>query len=327
MAAIEVRDLTKRYGDVVANDGLSFSVEAGEVFGFLGPNGAGKTTCIRTLLGFQSPTAGTATVLGADVRDAEALRQARADVGYLPARPSFDEDVTGEAFLDYQTALKGDQRRSELLELFDPPLERTIRGYSSGNAQMLAIVQAFMHDPDLVILDEPTSGLDPLKQERFHEFVRRERDDGVTVFFSSHVLGEVRRVCDRVGIIRGGSLAALEDVDSLLRRGGKRVRVRTADSLDAAALDLPGVVDLERVGQRAQFTFTGDYNDLLDHLAAFDVVDLDVEEPPLEDVFMHFYGERAADGATEDGAVGRERTEGRDGERSAGGPPAEGGDV
>jgi ABC-2 type transport system ATP-binding protein len=294
MAAIEVDGLTKTYGETVANDDLSFTVESGEIFGYLGPNGAGKTTTIRTLMGFQSPTAGTATVLGADVRDADALRRARQRVGYLPAHPSFDADVTGDAFLDYQGALKGDERRGELLALFDPPLDRPIRAYSTGNAQMLAIVQAFMHDPDLVIMDEPTAGLDPLKQERFNEFLRAERDRGVTVFFSSHVLAEVQRVCDRVGIVRDGSLVALEDVDDLLERGGKRVRIQTAAPLSAGDLDLPGVVDVTLVGDSAQFTYAGEYDALVDLLDRFDLVDLTVEEPPLEDVFMHYYGDRDA---------------------------------
>ena len=291
MAAIEVMGLTKTYGDTVANDDLSFAVEEGEIFGFLGSNGAGKTTCIRTLLGFQSPTSGTATVLGADVRDADALREARADVGYLPAHPSFDEGVTGESFLDYQAALRGDERRDELLELFDPPLDRKIRTYSTGNAQMLAIVQAFMHGPDLVVMDEPTSGLDPLKQELFNEFLRDERDRGTTVFFSSHVLGEVRRVCDRVGIVRDGHLAALEDVGDLLGRGGKRVRVQTAGTVDPQDFAFEGVLDPSLHEDGAHFTFAGDYDDLVDHLDGLDLLDLTVEEPPLEDVFMHFYGE------------------------------------
>lgn len=292
MAAIEVDGLTKVYGETVGNDDLSFRVERGEIFGYLGPNGAGKTTTIRTLMGFQSPTEGTARVLGADVRDTGALCDARRMVGYLPAHPSFDEDVTGETFLDYQASVKGDDRREELLDLFDPPLDRKIRAYSTGNAQMLAIVQAFMHDPDLVIMDEPTSGLDPLKQEVFNEFLRDERDRGVTAFFSSHVLAEVQRVCDRVGIIRDGRLAALEDVADLLERGGKRVRVQTGTPLDGDALDLPGIVDATVVGDSAQFTFAGDYDDLVDLLDRFDLVDLAVEEPPLEDIFMHYYGER-----------------------------------
>jgi ABC-2 type transport system ATP-binding protein len=166
---------------------------------------------------------------------------------------------------------------------------------------MLGIVQAFMHDPDLVIMDEPTSGLDPLKQERFNEFLRAERDRGTTVFFSSHVLSEVRRVCDRVGVLRGGRLVALEDVESMLRRGGKRVRVQMADPPVPEAIDHEGVVDAEVVGQELRFTYTGEYNALLDLLGGYDVRDIDITEPPLEDVFMHFYGGADTDATPTDG--------------------------
>ncbi len=291
MAAIEVSNLTKTYGEVVANEDLTFSVREGEIFGYLGPNGAGKTTTIRTLLGFQSPTSGTATVLGRDVREESALVAAKADLGFLPSDPAMDEGVTGEEYLDLHASLKGEDRREELLSLFDPPLSRKIREYSTGNKQMLAIVQAFMHDPDLVVMDEPTSGLDPLKQESFNRFLRGEADAGTTVFFSSHVLGEVRRVCDRVGIIREGKLAALEEIDDLLERGGKRVHVHTEPPIEETDLGLSGVVDFERVGREARFTFTGNYDALLAALTEYEVVDLEIDEPPIEDVFMHFYGE------------------------------------
>ncbi|MDQ2074488.1 ABC transporter ATP-binding protein [Haloarcula sp. H-GB4] len=291
MAAIEVSGLSKQYGDVRANDDLTFTVQEGEIFGYLGPNGAGKTTTIRNLLGFQSPTEGTATVLGRDIRDEDELLKAKADIGYLPGDPALDEQVTGREYLDYQASLKSDERREELLELFDPPLDRKIRKYSRGNKQMVGIVQAFMHDPDLVIMDEPTSGLDPLKQEAFNEFIRGERAKSKTVFFSSHVLGEVRRVCDRVGIIREGKLVTLEEIDTLLRRGGKRVRVHTRSNVDLASLNGDGIVDRETFDDGVQFMFTGDYNALVSLLADYDIVDLEVEEPPLEDVFMHFYGE------------------------------------
>jgi ABC-2 type transport system ATP-binding protein len=294
MAAIEVRGLTKAYGDTLANDGLEFSIERGEIFGYLGPNGAGKSTTIRQLMGFQSPTAGTATIFGTDVRDERALRETRARIGFLPGEPAFTPSVTGREFLDYQAALKGEQRRDELLDLFTPPLDRTIREYSTGNKQMLGIVQAFMHDPDLLVMDEPTSGLDPLKQEAFNAFLREERDRGKTIFFSSHVLGEVRRVCDRVGIIRDGRLVAVEDVDELLARGGKRVRVHAERPLTEADFDVDGVVEFATEGREAQFTFTGDYNDLFAALSAHRIVDVEIDEPPIEDVFMHFYGERDA---------------------------------
>jgi ABC-2 type transport system ATP-binding protein len=292
MAAIEVSGLTKTYGEVLANDDLTFSVREGEIFGYLGPNGAGKTTTIRTLMGFQSPTAGTARVLGRDVRQESELVAAKADIGYLPSDVGFDEGATGEEYLDLHASLKGDSRRGELLDLFEPPLSREIGNYSTGNRRMLGIVQAFMHDPDLVVMDEPTSGLDPLKQESFNRFLRGEADAGTTVFLSSHVLGEVRRICDRVGIIREGRLAALEGIEDLLNRGGKRVRVHTDPPLDLDTLDLEGVVDPEQVGRETQFTFTGSYDALLSTLGGYEVVDLEIDEPPIEDVFMHFYGER-----------------------------------
>jgi len=290
MATVEVRGLTKRYGDTLANDHLEFAVESGEIFGYLGPNGSGKSTTIRQLLGFHAPTEGTATVFGADVRDESALRGVKERIGFLPGEPAFDDSVTGAEFLDYHARLKGDARREELLGLFSPPLDRQIREYSTGNKQMLGIVQAFMHDPDLIVMDEPTSGLDPLKQEAFNRFLRSERDDGKTVFFSSHVLGEVRRVCDRVGIIRDGRLVTVESVEDLLRRGGKRVRVHTDEPLTESDLTLDGVVEFESEGREAQFTFTGDYDALFAELTSHHVIDVEIEEPPIEEVFMHFYG-------------------------------------
>lgn len=298
MGAIEVGGLTKEYGSVLGVDSLSFTVEDGEIFGFLGPNGAGKTTTIRALLGLISPTSGTATVLGADVRNEDSLIEAKQRIGYLPADLGFDEGVTGRRVLDYHASIKGDHRRDELLEVFTPPLERPIREYSTGNTQMLGLIQAFMHDPDLVIMDEPTAGLDPLKQEEFNEFIRAERERGTTVFFSSHVLSEVRRVCDRVGILRAGQLVGLEEIEALLDRGGKRVHVVPVDGDNPAITELDGAFDVTSVGEEVQFTYTGDYNALLAELARHDVRDVEISEPALEDVFMHYYGTDDANGET-----------------------------
>jgi ABC-2 type transport system ATP-binding protein len=292
MAVIEVSGLTKVYGgETRANENLEFTVDEGEIFGYLGPNGAGKTTTLRSLLGLISPTAGTATVLGADIRDEAALIEAKRNIGYLPGELSFTESITGRTFLEYQAALKGDDRLDEMMDLFDPPLDRKIREYSSGNRQMLGIMQAFMHDPTLVIMDEPTSGLDPLKQERLNSFLKTEQETGTTILFSSHILGEVRRVCDRVGIIRDGELVALENVESLLQKGGKRVRLHTDEPLGNDDLSLDGILDVEQVGTVTTFTFTGDYNRLLELLSSYSLVDMEIEEPPLEEVFMHYYGD------------------------------------
>ena len=309
MSAISVDGLTKEYGDVLANDAVSFEVAEGETFGYLGPNGAGKTTTIRTLMGFQSPTAGTATPLGADVRDEAALVEAKEHIGYLPSNPGFDETATGTEILDLHAAVKGDSRREELLDLFDVPVERKIRSYSTGQKQKLGLVQAFMHDPDLVVMDEPTAGLDPLVQQRFNEFIREETASGTTVFLSSHVLSEVRRVCDRVGIIRDGRIVTVERVGDLLDRSGKFVRLAVASEVGADDVTLDGVHDVSvqpldgvaagaaaggggavaTTGTELTFTFTGDLNALVDFVDDFDVLELDVEEAPLEEVFMRFY--------------------------------------
>ncbi|ELZ42338.1 ABC transporter-like protein [Halorubrum saccharovorum DSM 1137] len=288
-----VEELTKDYGSVVANDAVSFTVNEGEVFGFLGPNGAGKSTTIRMLLGLLKPTSGTAKVLGADIQDEAALTDAKRRIGYLPAHLGFEEELTGETVLDYHGEMKGDTRRDEMLELFTPPIDRPIREYSTGNKRMLGLVQAFMHDPDLVIMDEPTAGLDPLKQEAFNEFIRDERDRGTTAFFSSHVLSEVRRVCDRVGILRAGALVELENVDALLHRSGKHVRVHASDDAVTAITALDGVVGPERFAEGVQFIYAGDVNALLRELAAHDIRDVELGEPPIEDVFTHYYGSRA----------------------------------
>ncbi len=294
MSTIEIDNLTKHYGDVVANEGVTFDVEEGEIFGYLGPNGAGKTTTIRLLLGLIKPTAGTAEVLGVDIRDRHAFTDAKVDLGYLPDTLGFEERLTGREALNYFARMRGDERREELLELFTPPLDRPIETYSSGNQRMLGIIQAFMHDPELVIMDEPTAGLDPLKQDRLHKFLEAERDAGKTIFFSSHILSEVQRVADRVGIIRSGKIVALEDIETLLKRSGKHVRVRLATPVGEEEFVTEEMVDVETTDGSIQFTYTGEAKALLEHLVTFDVQDVDITDPQLDDIFKHYYGETSA---------------------------------
>ena len=293
MAAIQLTELTKRYGEIAANDGVTFAVDEGEIFGYLGPNGAGKTTTIRLLLGLVKPTSGTANVLGADIRNRRALTAAKADVGYLPDTLGFEERLTGRQVLDYFARMRGDERRDELLELFAPPLDRKVETYSSGNRRMLGIVQAFMHDPDLVIMDEPTAGLDPLKQDRLQLFIEEERDAGKTIFFSSHILSEVQRVADRVGIIRAGELVALEDVETLLKRSGKRVWVHMEEPVDEERFVTEDMIDVEVVDTAVQFTYAGEAKALLEHLVRFDFQDVEIGDPQLDDIFKHYYGDES----------------------------------
>ncbi len=314
MAAMELRGLTKEYGGGTGIDSLTFSVEAGELFGLLGPQGAGKTTTIRTVLGFQSPTAGAATVLGFDTQNERDLRQAKADIGYLPASPAFDESATGTEILDSHGRIKGDARREELLARFDLPVDRRVRDYSTSNVQKLALVGAFVHDPALVIMDEPTVGLDPLANQRFNEFICEEQRRDVTIFVTSRVLSEVQRLCDRVGFLWDGRLLGTEPVESLGYRCGKTVHLRVAEALDASAFEFDGVHDLtvrtvsigedrettsaetnerelgaSNVVTEVSFTFTGDVNALVETVSSYPLLEFDLEDAPLETVFGQLY--------------------------------------
>ncbi|WP_306053308.1 ABC transporter ATP-binding protein [Natronococcus wangiae] len=300
---IEVGGLTKYYGDVRGVEELSFTVDSGEIFGFLGPNGAGKSTAIRVLLGLLKPTDGEARLLGRDVTDRDELLEAKRDLGYLPSDVAFYDRVTGAEILDYFGRIRGDERRAELLERFPVPLDRNVKAYSSGNRQKLAIVATFMHDPDLVVMDEPTSGLDPLVQNEFYGLLDEQRERGKTSFFSSHILSEVRRVCDRVGIIRDGRLTELDSVEGILEESGTVVRVHLAEAPDPEALRFPGVSSAERVddgvglgeeprdegGGTYQLVLSREFDALIDRLSAYTVEDLEVREAAIEDVFMHFY--------------------------------------
>jgi ABC-2 type transport system ATP-binding protein len=313
---IETEGLTKHFGDVRAAEDVTFSVPEGEVFGFLGPNGAGKTTVIRLLLGLLAPTRGTARVLGARVDDREAFAAVRGEVGYLPSDAVLYPELTGRQVLDFLGSLSGADRREELLELFPVPLDRHVRTYSRGNKQKLAIVQAFMHSPRLVVMDEPTSGLDPLVQERFAEFLGEERDRGVTAFFSTHVLSEVRAVCDTVAIIRDGRLVAVEGIEELLDRGGTVVEARMRERVDPADFAFDGVVEAAAEGDRLRLVVSGNFDALVDALAPYDVLDLDVRESAVEDVFRAYYegeaGETGETDATVDGGGGPGGGDGRD---------------
>ena len=288
--AIDIDGLTKFYGDVRGVEDVSLAVERGEVFGFLGPNGAGKSTAIRALLGLLKPTEGSAYLLGAPVTDRAALRSAKHHVGHVPGDVRFYDGLTGRRVLDYFERLRGGERRAELSERFPAPFDRPIRTYSKGNRQKLALVQAFMHDPAVVVMDEPTAGLDPLVQETFYDFLDAECERGTTVLLSSHVLSEVRRVCDRVAIIRNGRLVAVESVAELLAERGTVVHARLRESPPLDAFDVPGVTAREYADDGSLRLVVGtEFDPLIEALAAYTVEDLDVREASIEDVFLHFY--------------------------------------
>ena len=291
--AISTDRLTKHYGPVRALEELTLDVNHGEIFGFLGPNGAGKSTLIRTLLGFLHPTAGSAQVLGLDiVADTVEVRRR---TGYLPGGIALYDSLSGEAALDYLSDLQGAKpvRRDELCERLQMPasvLRRKVRDYSRGMRQKIGVIQALQHDPELAILDEPTEGLDPLMQQAFYRLMEELRTAGRTIFFSSHVLSEVERICDRVAIIRAGHLMALQDVDELLARRKRHIQLRWR----GAAPDLsgvPGLADVKVEGDRISATLLGEVAPFVRAVASPALVDLTIEPARLEDAFLEYYAE------------------------------------
>jgi ABC-2 type transport system ATP-binding protein len=289
---LEVVHLTKRYGSTVALDDVTMSVPAGSIFGFLGPNGAGKTTLIRVLMGFMKPTAGTATVLGHDAWS-DGVR-ARERIGYLVTADGLYPDLNGYDQLDYAATISGRapewrRRMLDALELDDAALRRTLGTYSKGMRQKLALTVAAQHRPDLLILDEPTDGLDPLIQRNFEELLRRFRDDGTTVFMSSHDLGEVERTCDQVAVVRAGRLISSGTMESLKQRYSQRVEVVFQEMVPDGLAEVCGVEIVLRDGNLAILTLEQDINPLLAFLSAHPVARMEVRPPELQEVFMSFY--------------------------------------
>jgi len=291
--AITTTGLTKHYGPIRALDALDITVREGEIFGFLGPNGAGKSTTIRLLLGFLRPTSGEGRVLGLDsVRDSVAIR---ARIGYLPGGVALYDSLTGEEILDYLGELSGRPpvRRAELcdrLELSPQTLRRLVRDYSRGMRQKIGIVQALQHEPELAILDEPSEGLDPLMQRAFYDILDVLKNEGRTIFFSSHVLSEVERVCDRVAIVRRGRLVAVEEIAALLARRMRKVDMRLAGTPPRLE-DVPGVLNIMIADGRLTCQVEGDIRPFLAAIVDAPIVDLTIEPAHLEDAFLELYKE------------------------------------
>lgn len=297
--AIECIGLTKFYGKHRGVVDLSFEVPSGMTFGFLGPNGAGKTTTIRCLLGMLRASGGEARVLGETVRLDGARLRSR--IGYVPGDVALYPKETGHWHIDYISRFRGGagaltDMLVERLE-FDPG--RRVKELSKGNKQKLALILALMHDPELLILDEPTSGLDPLNQEVVFDIVAERVAAGATLFLSSHILSEVERVCERVGIIREGRLVAEERVESLLKKRLRLLEVTFDDPVDGAFLEgLPGVECIEQRDDRSLVaTVKGENLDaLVKRLAGRSVVDLSVEHATLDEVFKEYYRDSVPEG-------------------------------
>jgi beta-exotoxin I transport system ATP-binding protein len=291
--AIEIQNLYKSYGRVQALKGVTLKVEQSAIFGFLGPNGAGKTTTIRCMLDMIRPQNGSIRVFGVDPQlDALGVR---ARVGYLPGELNLESNQKVADALRYFAALRGNNldwsHVQELAKRLELDLEVAIKNLSKGNKQKVGVIQALMHQPDLLILDEPTSGLDPLMQQEVYRLLREARQNGATVFFSSHIINEVGALADRVAIIREGVIVEEAEPETLGHMDVRRIRVRFKEEVDEARLKaFPDVSEVIRERQDVfAFTVEGEIDGFIKTLAGYPVSDLDVERPSLEEIFLAYY--------------------------------------
>jgi ABC-2 type transport system ATP-binding protein len=293
---VTVRGLTKSYGPVQALRGVDLEVGRGEIFGFLGPNGAGKTTTIRCLLDLIRPDGGTARVLGMDPQADAVSIQAR--TGYLPGELHLDENLTAKAQLRFLNDMRGGRAKwdtiHELAARLDLDLERPIKNLSKGNKQKVGVVQALMHQPELLLLDEPTMGLDPIMQNVVLGMIREAKETGTTVFFSSHIMSEVEAVAERVGIIRQGKIVEVAEIASLVDRSLHHITIRFKEPVDSSQLaSVLGVRMLSQLdGIAVTLEVEGEMDDLVKALGQFPVSKIETARPSLEQVFMTYYRDR-----------------------------------
>ncbi|MEI2663041.1 ABC transporter ATP-binding protein [Rossellomorea sp. LJF3] len=290
MNVIEIHSLTKNYGKFKGISDISFHVEEGEIFGFIGPNGAGKSTTIRTLLSLIHPTSGSATIFGKDC--IESAPEIAKEVGYLPSEVFYYDNMKVMDLLKYSASFyKKDctKRIKELADMLNLDVTKKIDDLSLGNKKKVGIIQGLLHEPKLIILDEPTSGLDPLMQQKFFELLQAENKKGATILFSSHILSEVQRMCDRVAIIKEGRIVQVEKISTLKEKNHKKFKIETKEDVEPSDFEMEGVSKLEIKARQISFLFRGDINKVMRKIADIDITNLWIEEPDLEEIFMHYY--------------------------------------
>lgn len=290
MNVIESNQLTKMYGKARGISNVSFSVKEGEIFGFIGPNGAGKSTTIRTLLALIYPTSGSATIFGKDcIKYAPEIKK---EIGYLPSEVFYYDNMRVIDLLKYSASFyKKDctKRIHELSEALNLDVSKKIDDLSLGNKKKVGIVQGLLHKPKLIILDEPTSGLDPLMQQKFFELLREENKKGATILFSSHILSEVQKLCDRVAIIKEGEIVKVETMSALTENSYKKFRLEAVHRVTSEVFQLDGVTDIKVKDKTVSFIYKGNMNAIIRKISEIPIQNLWVEEPTLEEVFMHYY--------------------------------------
>jgi len=298
--AIETSGLTKYYGRDRGIIDLGLSIEEGEIFGFIGPNGAGKSTTIRTLLGLIFPTSGIGRIFGLDI--IKNSKEIKKRIGYLPAEVNYYHKMDVRELLSYSARFYDvdcESRIEELAETFALDLDRKIIDLSRGNQKKVSILQSLIHKPRLLILDEPTGGLDPLMQAKFFETIREENDRGTTIFFSSHTLSEVQKMCRRVAIIKEGRIVAVEDIESLRKKQLRKIQVEFDHPIRINEIECDGIINPSIENNTLRFMFSNQISVLLASVAGKWIKDLIIEEPTLEEIFMHYYSDDEQDKSQE----------------------------
>lgn len=290
MSIIELKEVTKYYGKWRGIENLNLSVKEGDIFGFIGPNGAGKSTTIRILMNFIFPSSGDVKMLGKDVtKYSEELKK---NIGYMPSDVSFYRTLKVKDLLNYSYKLhnvKDKNRIKDIANVFDLDLNKRFEDLSLGNKKKVSIVQSLLHRPKILILDEPTGGLDPLVQKTFFEYLRNENDKGVTIFFSSHTLSEVQKMCKNVGIIKDGKIIQVENIQSIRNKQLKKVYIESSNNLNKDIFLGSCFKNVEVKDNTSEFYYKGDINRLINILSQINLRHFSIQEPELEEVFLHYY--------------------------------------
>ncbi|MEH6943142.1 ABC transporter ATP-binding protein [Bacillus sp. JJ722] len=286
---LKIENVSKQYKDFYALKKIDCELTEG-IYALLGPNGAGKSTTIRTLLSLIYPTSGSASIFGKDcIKHASEIAK---EIGYLPSEVFYYDNMKVKDLLKYSASFYDKDctaRMKELCEILELDPNKKIDDLSFGNRKKVGIIQGLLHSPKLIILDEPTGGLDPLMQNKFFELIKEENKKGATIFFSSHILSEVQKLCDRVGFIKDGKIIKLESIAALRENSYKKITLEASTPIDKGLFKMDGVTQLHVKGTHASFIFKGNINELVATISTLSLINLDLSEPDLEEIFMHYY--------------------------------------
>lgn len=290
MSVVSIKNLTKYYGKIRGIEDVNLEIQEGEIFGLIGPNGAGKSTTIRTLLSLIYPTSGSAQIFGLDcIKDSAKILK---DVGYLPSEVFYYENMKVIDLLKYSASFYQKdctKRISSLAKLMELDLNRKIEDLSYGNRKKVGIVQGLCHEPKLIILDEPTGGLDPLMQQTFFNLIRLEKEKGATIIFSSHILSEVQKICDRIAFVKEGKIIRINKMSELTNNSYLKISFKANEDVNVGYFNIEGISSFTLEGNQCHFLYKGPVNKILAVLNKISLGELSIQEPDLEDIFLHYY--------------------------------------